>query len=112
MLLNFEQTDKGLDGQIAVNVASSSVVCQLLCIVALNDLSVSEKELMMGRMFFFNMWCPLRQQVAAGVDKDFLDVLNDKMVWMCASQQNACQAVKFFLKDVVFGYDHVVSEHL
>ena len=43
----------------------------------MNDLSMSENGVMMLRMFFFCMWCPLK--VAAGVDKGFFEVLNDKM---------------------------------
>ena len=64
---------------------------------------------------FFCMWCPLRQQVAAGVDEGFFDVVNNKivndMLIICASQQNALQ-VKFYLKDVVFGDDDIISERL
>ena len=42
---------KGLDGQIAESVASSSMVCQFLCIAAMKDFPMPEKNVMMGRIF-------------------------------------------------------------
>lgn len=53
MLLDFELPDKGLDGQIAKIVASSAIVYQFLCAVAINDLPLSEKGVIMGRMFLY-----------------------------------------------------------
>ena len=38
-------------------------------------------------------------------------VLNNKR-WLFATQQNMCSVVRFFLKYVVFGDDHVVLECL
>ena len=32
-----------------------------------------------GKSVYFRIWCPLRYQVAAGVDECFFDVLNDNM---------------------------------
>ena len=43
--------DKGLDDQIVETVASLAIVCQFLWVVAVNDLSMSEKGVIMGRMF-------------------------------------------------------------
>ena len=52
MLLDFElNADKCLDDLIAESAASSAIACQFLCIVAMNDFPMSEKEVMMGRMF-------------------------------------------------------------
>ena len=40
-----------LDGQIVESVVSLAIMCQLLCIVAVNSLPMSEKGVLMGRMF-------------------------------------------------------------
>ena len=50
MLLDFEQVDKGLDSKIVKSMASSTVVCQFLCIVATNDLPIPGKGVIMRRM--------------------------------------------------------------
>ena len=51
MLLDFLLVGKGLDGQIVESVASLAVVCQFLWTVAVNDLYMSEKGVIMGRMW-------------------------------------------------------------
>ena len=51
MLLDFLLVGKGLDSQIVENVASLAVVCQVLWTVAVNDLYMSEKGVILGRMF-------------------------------------------------------------
>ena len=47
----FSLADKGLDDQIVETVASLAIVCQFLWVVPMNDLSMSEKGVIMGRMF-------------------------------------------------------------
>ena len=51
MLLDFLLVGKGLDGQIVESVASLAVVCQVLWTVTVNDLYMSEKGVILGRMF-------------------------------------------------------------
>ena len=51
MLLDFVQTDRSLDSQMVESVASSEIVCQCLWMVAVNDLPMFKKGVMMGRMF-------------------------------------------------------------
>ena len=45
------QVDKGLDGQIVESMVSQAIVCQFLYMVVVNDFSMSEKGVTMGRMF-------------------------------------------------------------
>ena len=52
MLLDLEQADKGLNGQMVEIVASLAIVCQFLCTAAVNSLLMSEKVVTTGRMFF------------------------------------------------------------
>ena len=42
--------DKSFDGQMVESVVSLAIVCQFLCMVAVNSLPVSEKGVTMGRM--------------------------------------------------------------
>ena len=54
-------------------MASSTIVGQFLCIVAMNDLP---DDLCLRREFYgknvcFCIWCPLRQRVAPGVNEGF-----------------------------------------
>ena len=51
MPVDLVQADKGLDGQTVENVMSLAIVCQFLCIVAVNSLPMSAKGIIMGRMF-------------------------------------------------------------
>ena len=46
-------TDKGLDGLIVESVVSLAIVCQFLCMVVMNDLPMSEKGVIMRRLFVF-----------------------------------------------------------
>ena len=66
MLLDLVQVDEGLDLQIAENVVSLAIVCQFLCIVAVNSLTVSDKGITMGRMLILvSFFLLLEQQVIA-----------------------------------------------
>ena len=51
----FVQVDKGLDGQIVGSVVSQEIVCQFLYMLVVNDLSMSEKGVTVGRMFLYVM---------------------------------------------------------
>ena len=51
----FVQVDKGLDGQIVESVVSQEIVCQFLYMLVVNDLSMSEKGVTVGRMFLYVM---------------------------------------------------------
>ena len=51
MLVDLVQADESLDGQTVENAVSLAIVCQFLCIVAVNSLSMSAKGIIMGRMF-------------------------------------------------------------
>ena len=51
MLVDLVQADESLDGQTVENAVSLAIVCQFLCIVAVNSLPMSEKVVIMERMF-------------------------------------------------------------
>ena len=47
----FVQVDKSSDGHIVESMVSQAIVCQFLYMVVVNDFSMSEKGVTMGRMF-------------------------------------------------------------
>lgn len=50
MLLDLVHADKRLDGQIVESVVSLAIMCRFLCIVAVNNLPMSENGVKSGRM--------------------------------------------------------------
>ena len=50
MLLDLVHADKRLDGQIVESVVSLAIMCRFLCIVAVNNLPMSENGVKRGRM--------------------------------------------------------------
>ena len=54
MLLDFGKVDRGLDEQMVESVASSTIMCQCLCMLSVlmhMDLSMLKKEVMMAKIF-------------------------------------------------------------
>ena len=107
MLLYSRKADKVSNRQIAKKVASVVIMWQVLRIMAINDSPMSEKGAIMGRMFVSVCRVCWDSRLLWVSMRAFLTFLMVR----CSGYGQA-RKMRAKMKNVVFRYDHVVSECL